>query len=150
MLSDFAQEDLSQLLNSLKTIDIQEIYKKFRLSTATTKEQRIRNLIKYCKNQHTLFSSKSSKDLILKEIKHRIGNCIKLNSEFKDSFYNIYLLATFTNRSLANINDYFSSLLGLKVSFPEYDVQEYMVFQTRDEFIRYIDLLIISNNKILK
>lgn len=117
--------------------DIQEIYNKFKLKRANSKEERIKNLVKFCSTQSMLISSKSSKDLLLKEVEKRMGKCIKIRKEFQDSFYNIYLLATFTNTAFSNIGDYFTNIFALKIALPTFKVEEYKMFVNRSEFLRY-------------
>lgn len=130
-------EDLSYLLNLLDMKAIQIIYNKFKLKKATTKEQRIKNLLKYASSQSTLVSTKSCRDLLLKEVKLYMGKSVRLKKDFQDYFYNIYLLATFTNSTFLNIGDYFTNILGLKICFPTYTLQEYPMFSCRKEFLRY-------------
>lgn len=135
-LLDYTKEDLSYLLDLLDMNDVQMIYKKFKCKKANSKEERINNLLKYCNSQSTLISSSSIRDLLLTEIKQKMGNCIRLKKTFQDSFYNIFLLATFTNSAFSNINDYFANIIGLKICLPTYIVEEYKMFHSRNEFIR--------------
>lgn len=134
---DCSKEDLSYLLNLLDMHDIQDIYNKFKLKRVNSKEERIKNLIKFCSSQSMLISSKSGKDLLLKEVEKRMGKCVRIKKEFQNSFYNIYLLATFTNTAFSNISDYFTNIFGLKIAFPSFNLGNYNMFVKRCEFLRY-------------
>lgn len=142
--TDYGNEDLFTLMNLLDLNDIQTICNKFKFKRAATKEERIQILLKYCSTQSTLMSTMSSKDLVMREVKQKLGNCFKIKKEFQDHFYNIYLLATFTNPAFSNINDFFTNILGLKICLPSYTIQDYDVFHTRDEFLRLVSLSILN------
>lgn len=136
VFSDFTGESLSYLLNLLNKHTIKSIYTTFKLPTVGDKHRLIQNLLKFCSTQRTLVSTKSSKDRLFEEISQKMGKCLRINKTFEDHFYNIYLLASFTNSAFSNIKDYFSSVFGVHIYFPTYTVEEYNVFYSRNEFLR--------------
>lgn len=98
----------------------------------------IKHLLKYTNNQCTLTVHKTTKTLLMDEIQRRLGRCMRVSKNFLDAFYSIYTLSTYTNPRFSSMKDYFNSMLYLKVQVPEYDINDYTIFNSRNDFIRYV------------
>nr|CAH7745076.1 unnamed protein product [Callosobruchus chinensis] len=133
-------EDVPHLLQILDCTDLRSICNTFKLnSRVTTKEEMIKLLLKYCKTQCTLTFGKSSRDLLLEKIKDKMGASIKVTDQLRLAFYRLYTMATFSNAVFYDIQDFFKHMLYTGVQFPEYDVEQRLVFWTRNEFLDYVD-----------
>lgn len=102
----------------------------------TGKEDMIQLLLRNCRTQSTLSFAKTTRDLLLEDIKTRLGLCFKLTETFREAFYKIYLLGTYTNLQFANMSDFFHIMLDTTITFPEYHVEDYEVFESKEEFQR--------------
>ncbi|XP_018576178.1 fanconi-associated nuclease 1 isoform X2 [Anoplophora glabripennis] len=135
----YMDESVQYLLQHLDNIDLRGICDKFRLKkTLSTKEEMVRYLLKYSKTQSTLTIQKSTNQLLLEEIERRMGRCIRLSEAFHNAFYSTYALGTFVNGMFLNITDYFSIILWKKAEFPDYPIDEYVIFSSRNDFVSYI------------
>ncbi|KAG5890542.1 hypothetical protein JTB14_028293 [Gonioctena quinquepunctata] len=135
---DFKTEKIHNLLRFLDHSSVKSICETFKVKrTLKTKEDMIPALLKFCNTQSTLTFSKSAKDLILEEIELKLGKCVKLKESFREAFYRVFLLGTFTNYDSLNIQDYFRNELYTKTAYPEYKVEDYVVFYSRNEFLSY-------------
>ncbi|KAJ8946381.1 hypothetical protein NQ318_011787 [Aromia moschata] len=137
--TDYLKDDIAKLLILLDPTDLKDLCKIFKSKLMSSrKEDMIQSLLKFCRTQSTLTNLKSTEDLIKEQIKLKMGDCcIKLNGEFEEAFYRTYILGTFTNSTFTNMVDYFKNLLYLNVLFPNYQVEEYLIFYSTGEFIRY-------------
>lgn len=142
--TDYGNEDLFTLLNLLDWNDVHKICNAFKFKRVATKEERIRILLKYCSTGCTLVSTKTSRDLVMRQVKLKLGRCFKVKKEFQHKFYNIYLLATFMNPAFSNIDDYLTNIQGLKIYLPTYTVEDYSVFYSRSEFLRFVSNCIFN------
>ncbi|XP_060521999.1 fanconi-associated nuclease 1-like isoform X2 [Cylas formicarius] len=68
-----------------------------------------------------------------------MGFCIKLTHNMYQALSHAYILATFSNSELENIQDYFRNQLHLRLVFPDYDMEDYVVFISREEFLSYCE-----------
>lgn len=93
-------------------------------------------IVKHCKTQCTLTFAKSMKDVVLEEIRKKLGYCVKINAAYQEAFHNAFIMATLTNPALWEISDFFNVIMGQKWHFPDYAVQDYPIFASRKEFLR--------------
>ncbi|CAG9815462.1 unnamed protein product [Phaedon cochleariae] len=141
---NICEQDLLTLLNDLSKVQLKSICDKFKmLKTLTSKstmrkEDIIQSLLKYCNTQSTLLK-KTAKDLLMEEVERQMEYCVKLNDSFRETFYNAYILGTFTNPAFDDIRDFFNNMLNFRTVFPEYKVEDHMVFSSKDEFKSYVE-----------
>lgn len=101
----------------------------------------ISHLLKYSNTQFTLTVQKTTKDLLKDEIQRRMGRCMRVSEFFKNAFYSTFVLGTYTNPRFSSISEYFHSVLYQKVMFPEYSINDYIIFSSRNDFIRYVQFI---------
>ncbi|CAH1118974.1 unnamed protein product [Phaedon cochleariae] len=142
--NDIYKDELPILMNDLNKVQMKSICEKFRiLKTGTSKslikkENMMQCLLKYC-NMPSTSLTKSAKDLIMEEIKRQMGYSVKLNDNFREAYYNVFILGTFTNPVFDNVNDFIDIMVNHKTAFPEYKLEDYVVFYTREEFVSYVN-----------
>ncbi|KAG5893595.1 hypothetical protein JTB14_019266 [Gonioctena quinquepunctata] len=157
---DFKNETIYNLLTSLDHSHVKSICEKFKVKSICEKykvksicekskeksicekskvnpipkgkEDMITALLKFCNTQSTLVNAK---DLLLDEIQLKMGKCVKLKESFREAFHKVFLLGTFTNYGSFKIQDYLQNELHTKTVYPEYKVEDYVVFYSRNEFL---------------
>ncbi|RZC34002.1 fanconi-associated nuclease 1 -like, partial [Asbolus verrucosus] len=130
-----------QMQDSLK--ELREIQRSFKFTNSTnTRESIISKLLKNCKTQVTLTCTKSTEQVLRDRIQEKLGLCIKLSDQLSKALYNMYLLNTFTNSSVMKPQDYFKDL---NIVFPDYQVENYHIFYTPEEFLQYASAVELRN-----
>lgn len=133
--TDWIKEDVTTLLNILSYQRVQEICSNLGI-LGKTKKDMITNLLQYCNNQKTLPFCKPSKEIVLEKILKKLGKyVIKIKDTYKNAFYSVYLLGTFTNPKFQDKKQYFRIIQ--ESDYPDYTVQDHIVFYTRADFESY-------------
>ncbi|KAJ8921377.1 hypothetical protein NQ315_002993 [Exocentrus adspersus] len=138
--TEYIKDDsIIDLLQRLDNSDLKSICDQFRLKkTLVKKGAMVESLLRYCSTQSTLTLSKTTKDLLKDEIQRRMGKSMRVSETFYDAFYSTYVLATFTNSRFTNLQDYVDFVLRHKVAFPEYRIDDYVVFSSKTDFVMYV------------
>lgn len=92
--------------------------------------------MKNCKTQSTLSSSKSFEEKLNDDINRTIGNTVKLKEDVLNSFRNGFILVTFANSDFVDWQNYSLQMLKTRIIFPQFQVQDFIVFSTKEEFER--------------
>ncbi|XP_066246295.1 fanconi-associated nuclease 1-like [Euwallacea similis] len=133
--------DMVGLLKELARQQILEIINELRITpNSGTKDQLIMSIFNATRRQTTL-TKKTLKDMVFTEIEKKLGFAVMIKEEVYEALYNIYTLATFTNRDFEDIQTYFRQTVHLRVVFPEAPVEDYSVFSSRDIFLAYANAL---------
>ncbi|KAL1489152.1 hypothetical protein ABEB36_014093 [Hypothenemus hampei] len=132
--------DMLELLEQLKVKQIKEIMNELKINQGKfrTKPELIQTILTATKTQATL-SKRTLKDLVLDRIEMKLGPAIKIRQDVSDTFDHIYALVTFTNPDFDNIQEYFWQIIHLKVIFPKTTLQDTSVFNSRDNFVNYVN-----------
>lgn len=141
---DYKKENLKVLLEHLSKPDIIKICIALRIRSPTKstraankKEDLIEQILKACRTRTLLTITSSTEDLVRLEIIKNLGkHVVKIKDDFKNSFNRVYILATFTNPHMDDIDQFFKQMMHDNILFPEYDVTEYPVFYSQSEFNR--------------
>lgn len=133
--TDILKEKTSTLLHLLQLKDLKDIQMNLRLSKKIkNKEALIEQFLKTCRTQVTLTSKRNFESLLRDRIAQHLGLCFKLSERLYNCLYSIFLLNTFSNPDIFKPQDYFSTVVYLNMVFPKFDVEEYTIFETIDEF----------------
>ncbi|XP_056636829.1 fanconi-associated nuclease 1-like isoform X1 [Diorhabda sublineata] len=133
--TDWKKEDVTTLLNILPHSEVKDICSKMGI-LGKTKKDMMTNLMQHCNKQKTLPFCKSSKEIVLEKIMKKLGEyVVRIKDTYKNAFYNIFVLGTFTNSKLQDRNQYFRIMQ--ESDFPEYTIQDHIVFYTRNDFENY-------------
>lgn len=146
ILTNFEEESTINQLHILGRAQISNIYNQFKLPRGTkNKTAMINILIKNCKSQTTLTSSKSFEDKLKEGIKIQMGYTVKLKSEVFEAFQKAFLLGTFANSDFCDFKNYSLQMLKNRVVFPQFELQDFIIFATNEEFELYSEARIIEN-----
>ncbi|KAJ8921376.1 hypothetical protein NQ315_002992 [Exocentrus adspersus] len=158
--TNYLEDDMQHLLECLDTSDLSGICDKFKLPK-TAKKSTVTNpdssdgrsnpdksklqtskRLTIISNLLKCFSSSSSlsntKNMLMDEIKYRMSKSMRISEAFYNAFFTTYVLATYTNPRLSNVQEYFTGMLKNNVVFPVYPIDNYTVFSTRNDFLEYI------------
>ncbi|KAJ3648874.1 hypothetical protein Zmor_020643 [Zophobas morio] len=137
---DYMREDLFTLLDLLSLKDLRDIGRSFKFPNVSgPKDIIVAKLIKNTKTQITLTSNMNAEDILRKRIKERMGFCVKLSTNLNKCLYFVYLLNTFSNSSLSDPHDYFKDVSFFNIVFPTYNIENFHIFYTPQEFARFAD-----------
>ncbi|KAK9871870.1 hypothetical protein WA026_015117 [Henosepilachna vigintioctopunctata] len=142
--SDIKCLELDVLLDMLLVVDLKRICAKFRLGNRSNKKDIIENLKKNCRTQSTLFTKKSTEDLLKDAVVDKLGYCVKLREDIRKSFYKAYLLQTFTNPLYLDPQKYLSDMNYLNITYPDYTIERYNPFAYREQFSSFYEALILK------
>lgn len=133
--TDILKEKTPALLHLLQLKDLKKMQISLKLPKKfKNKEVLIEEFLKTCRTQATLTSTKGFESLLRDHIARHLGLCFKLSKRLYDCLYSIFLLNTFTNPDLIKPQDYFSTVVYFNMVFPKFDVEEYTIFESVEEF----------------
>ncbi|XP_018574722.1 uncharacterized protein LOC108913631 isoform X2 [Anoplophora glabripennis] len=129
LLNQLSKDNLIKICDDLEKEGL-KIYNRHKPNEKLDNKKLIVNIHSNCNTQYKI-------DLLKRKIQNRMGKCMRINENFRQIFYSVYLLGTYTNPRFSKMEDYFKSMLVDKDTFPQYPVDEYVIFASWADFRSY-------------
>ncbi|XP_047501119.1 LOW QUALITY PROTEIN: fanconi-associated nuclease 1-like [Penaeus chinensis] len=148
LLNETEMTGLEEVLAILSSEELHGLCKQMKVRTNGKKEELVSTLIKFTKQQKSIFSAfkKTANEdpLVLKRAKAILGHCCLVNKEVRRVFMRVlmlYGLPRYDEEEEGGQQSQLTTLLMVnmgKMEFPEFEViRNHSIFRTREDLLRY-------------
>ncbi|ROT66235.1 putative fanconi-associated nuclease 1 isoform X2 [Penaeus vannamei] len=139
---------LEEVLAILSSEELHGLCKEMKIRSSGKKEELVSNLIKFTKQQKSIFSAfkktANQDSVVLKRAKAILGHCCLVNKEVRRVFMRVlmlYGLPRYDEEDEGGQQSQLTTLLMVnmgKMEFPEFEViRNHSIFRTREDLLRY-------------
>ncbi|XP_070000546.1 fanconi-associated nuclease 1 [Penaeus vannamei] len=148
LLNETEMTGLEEVLAILSSEELHGLCKEMKIRSSGKKEELVSNLIKFTKQQKSIFSAfkktANQDSVVLKRAKAILGHCCLVNKEVRRVFMRVLMLYGLPRNDEEDEGGQQSQLTTLlmvnmgKMEFPEFEViRNHSIFRTREDLLRY-------------